>query len=584
MDHPMSDYLSTWYSPSPHEKQGTTRKSTSKYHAIARLTVNSNFAFPAAQLAFQEGLNRFASDLTKDSQKVSFSKGFSSIKDVEALACDSFAKYSDEKRFPKAKKWLQRINSKIHHYGNVMDVLVQHHPEYVSLAWGAMKLVLVVSPSSSQHVILRVADESKSAQNHEATICLISKALSQIADSLPRVELVMVLYPTDRIRQAVSNLYANLVRFFIRAHEWCQEGKLRHLLHSITRPPELRYQDLLEDITVNSREIDQLAAASARVEIRDISLKLNSIAAKLDSFQSDSSSAVIQTNQNIIARLDSLQVLQSSALLDTNQRLSDLQFSQIMSHIQDGKLGDPLEAFRYNVSVQIRHDRVRVHETTNEFWQSPKLQVWSTAPEPRVAIVKGGLRARHASRKFCVNIIQQLQSKNIPVVWALRGPQNDSQDGPASSTDLFKHLILQAFKLSQNCTTESVMSLQCAQFHRANVEQDWLQLLGSALLRARTQIYLIIDLVVVDHNLLPSEGFSWFTAFQSLFAEIAKRAPRLQVKVLLLGNSVSFVASEHSIVPSDVVIPVKVTQTPVRRRRKIESRVEAYRRKENQLF
>ncbi|PTD12459.1 hypothetical protein HYE67_008154 [Fusarium culmorum] len=537
----MSDYLSTWYSANTHSRQSTY----------------SNFAFPAAQHAFQEGLNRFASDLTKDSEKVGFSQGFSSIQDIQALAQDSFAKYSDEKRFPKAKKWLQRITSKIHHYGNIMDVLVQHHPD----------------------TYVQVVDESKSAQNHEATIALISKAMSQIADSLPRVELATVLYPTDRMRQAVSNLYANIVRFFIRAHEWCQEGALRHLLHSITRPPDLRYQDLLEDITANSREIDQLAAASARVEIRDISLKLNSIASKLDHFQSSSSSSVFQTNQNIITKLDSFHALHSSALLDTNQRLSDLQFSQIMSHIQDGKLGDPLEAFRYNVSVQIRHDRVRVYETTNEFWQSPKLHAWSTAPESRVAIVKGGLRARHASRKFCVNIIKQLQSKNVPVIWALRGAQNESGDGRASSTDLFKHLILQAFKLSQDGTTESAMSLQCAQFHRANVEQDWLQLLGSALLRARTQIYVVIDLAVIDHNLLPAEDFSWFTAFQSLFAEMVKQSPRLQVKVLLLGNSVSFGAAEDGVVPSDVVIPVKVTQTPVRRRRKMEPRVEAYQRK-----
>lgn len=408
---------------------------------------------------------------------------------------------------------------------------------------------------------------------------MISKALSQIADSLPRVELATVLYPTDRIRQAVSNLYANLIRFFIRAHEWCQEGSIRRLVHSITRPPELRYKDLLEDIAANSREIDQLAAASARVEIRDISLKLNSIVSKLDQFQSSQSIAISHTSQTIVAKLDSFQALHSSALLDTNSRLSDLQFSQIMSHISDGKLGDPLEAYRYNVSVQIRYERVRVYETTNEFWQSPKLQVWSTAPESRVAIVKGGLHARHASRRFCVNIIQQLQSKNIPVVWALRGPQNDADQGRASSTDLFKHLILQAFKLSQDSTTESTMSLQCAQFHRANVEHDWLQLLGSALLQARSQVYLIVDLAVIDHNLLPSEGFSWFTAFQQLFAEMAKRSPRLQVKVLLIGNSVSFGASEADTVPSDIVVPIRVTQTPVRRRRKTGPRVEAYQRK-----
>jgi hypothetical protein len=350
----------------------------------------------------------------------------------------------------------------------------------------------------------------KAAQNHESTIALISKALSQIADSLPRVELITILYPADRIRKAVSNLYASLVRFFIRAHEWCQEGTMRHLWHSITQPPELRYQDLLEDITVSSREIDQLAAASGRVEIRDISLKLNSIVSKLNSLEPPQSRAILDSNQTIITKLDSFQALHSSALLDTNQRLSDLQFSQIMSHISEGKLGDPLEAFRYNVSVQIRHDRVRVYETTNDFWQSPKLQTWSTGPESSIAIVKGSLRARHASRKFTINIIQQLQSKSIPVVWALRGAQNNPQDARASTIDLFKHLILQSFKLSHDGTTESTMSLQCAQFHRANTENDWLQLLGSALLKAQTQIYLVIDLAVIDHNLKGFRGSQHF--------------------------------------------------------------------------
>lgn len=33
-----------------------------------------------------------------------------------------------------------------------MDVLVQHHPEYVALAWGAMKLLFVVS--LPDHLIL----------------------------------------------------------------------------------------------------------------------------------------------------------------------------------------------------------------------------------------------------------------------------------------------------------------------------------------------------------------------------------------------------------------------------------------------
>ena len=31
------------------------------------------------------------------------------------------------------------------YYGNIFDVFAQHHPEYVALAWGAMKFLFVVS-------------------------------------------------------------------------------------------------------------------------------------------------------------------------------------------------------------------------------------------------------------------------------------------------------------------------------------------------------------------------------------------------------------------------------------------------------
>ncbi|KAF4415355.1 Nacht domain protein [Fusarium austroafricanum] len=161
-----------------------------------------------------------------------------------------------------------------------MDVLVQHHPEYVSLAWGAMKILLV------------------SAQNHEATISLISKALSQIAERLPRIELITILYPTERIRRAVACLYANIIRFFIRAYQWCQASPLKHFITSITQPPELRYKDILDDIATNSLEIDQLAHSSACVERRENSLNINAILAKIvkmESFQISQSNSLTKT-------------------------------------------------------------------------------------------------------------------------------------------------------------------------------------------------------------------------------------------------------------------------------------------------
>lgn len=50
----------------------------------------------------------------------------------------------DSKPVSKTRKWLVIFSSKLTYYGNVLDVLVQHHPEYVSLAWGAFKFLFIV--------------------------------------------------------------------------------------------------------------------------------------------------------------------------------------------------------------------------------------------------------------------------------------------------------------------------------------------------------------------------------------------------------------------------------------------------------
>ena len=44
----------------------------------------------------------------------------------------------------KARIWLTGLSEKLVHCGNIFDVMVQHHPEYVSLAWGTFKLLFVV--------------------------------------------------------------------------------------------------------------------------------------------------------------------------------------------------------------------------------------------------------------------------------------------------------------------------------------------------------------------------------------------------------------------------------------------------------
>lgn len=84
------------------------------------------------------------------------------------------------------------------------------------------------------------------------------------------------------MKDAITELYAHIIQFFIRAHDWYKEGSFRHVLHSITRPVELRYKDLLDSISECSASIDKLCFSGSQAEQRDMHAKLEVIMLKID--------------------------------------------------------------------------------------------------------------------------------------------------------------------------------------------------------------------------------------------------------------------------------------------------------------
>jgi len=67
-----------------------------------------------------------------------------SLNEVLASVVDARVQYEARKGDSTIRQSLVKLSEKIHHYGAIMDVIVQHHPEYTSLAWGAMKVLFVV--------------------------------------------------------------------------------------------------------------------------------------------------------------------------------------------------------------------------------------------------------------------------------------------------------------------------------------------------------------------------------------------------------------------------------------------------------
>lgn len=74
-----------------------------------------------------------------------FLVGNTSIADIENTVADAKRKYESKgQKRRKVLKWLSKLSLGLRYYSQVLDMLAQHHPEYVALAWGAVKFVLAV--------------------------------------------------------------------------------------------------------------------------------------------------------------------------------------------------------------------------------------------------------------------------------------------------------------------------------------------------------------------------------------------------------------------------------------------------------
>jgi hypothetical protein len=113
--------------------------------------------------------------------------------------------------------------------------------------------------------------------NHEELLTEIAKAVAKIADVLPRTELHSVLYPTDRMQEAVSMVYAKMLEFSIVAIKWYKKGKLMHSISSVIKPFSLSFKSIIEELSERSRRVDELASAAAKAEIRDLHVNIHGL-------------------------------------------------------------------------------------------------------------------------------------------------------------------------------------------------------------------------------------------------------------------------------------------------------------------
>ncbi|PPJ58241.1 hypothetical protein CBER1_08261 [Cercospora berteroae] len=382
-----------------------------------------------------------------------------------------------------ARKALDKFSAGVMYYSKIMDMLVQHHPEYVSLAWGTMKLVFVL------------------VVNHEEMVTQLAEAFSEISDVLPRTDIHLNLYPTDLMKGAVEELYVQIIRFYQRALEWYQASGFKHAVRSLIKPYQLEFRDIVLAIKQRAESVESLAIATAHKEIREMYLILKDCLVEQKQNRSEQSRVVAQVDglqdyrqatakllTELQQTLISHQTVNSGILL-TTQRLSRETQVALMIAATSSPLVKPNDSLRQCKTSSNRPGSS--HLVMDSVWKSPSLKTWSSLPTSSLLVITAPTQMKQEIRAISVALIQMIQTSGLPVLWALPGTRHASTD--ASTPELLRYIAMQALQFNAT-NTESIISpnFNAARVAAASNDEDWLEILALAL-SSLDVVYILID-------------------------------------------------------------------------------------------
>ncbi|KAL8953357.1 MAG: hypothetical protein Q9222_000784 [Ikaeria aurantiellina] len=389
---------------------------------------------------------------------------------------------SSGKGCAKAKIWLASLSARVVHYGNIFDVLVQHHPEYVSLAWGTFKLIFVA------------------VQNHEELISKISKHATRLANLLPQQNALLLLYPTNSMREAVAQQFASLLKFFRLAIQFYKDSRLKHAWKAFVQPWSLAFQDIYDTVATQAEKVKELAALAAKAELRDAHIQIAESRMVSDRMSNDIinlRSTVEQMKGMLDQRmafhgelLTSIPLPVSKLLqwlmvyhlalyqgvrLDLSQQresISQIHLNQLLSLPFWQRTPTSGESMEYCDSIRRRRQK----RSPTVFPEEKCLKLWAEGSESSLLATQSYYRT--TQKDFMVQVIRLLRDSKRPVIWALRYPKYWNAD--LTIIDLLRMLVLQALQINAARLISTAFPITVPQMREASTQQDWLILLQQA--------------------------------------------------------------------------------------------------------
>ncbi|KAL6835757.1 hypothetical protein J3E69DRAFT_352270 [Trichoderma sp. SZMC 28015] len=114
-----------------------------------------------------------------------------------------------------------------------MDVLIEHHPEWVGLAWGTIKVFLMIP------IEYRKIQES------------VTTNLARIGNRLQLVALLLRFFPSEKMIDASSAIYGSIAEFLEISLRWLRGNWLVRTIKAAAFPFETHLGPILEKIDEN---------------------------------------------------------------------------------------------------------------------------------------------------------------------------------------------------------------------------------------------------------------------------------------------------------------------------------------------
>ncbi|KAI5459409.1 hypothetical protein BGZ63DRAFT_390960 [Mariannaea sp. PMI_226] len=422
-----------------------------------------------AKAAYEEALVYLRKELEGEPKALAWIEQHTSLDKMHEEASEVEARYNGVGQTKKTVLvYMRKISAWIMSYGQVLDMLSSHHPEYVSLAWGAAKFILM------------------GILNHEKITSQISQALLEISEVLPRSDLHAKLYPTERMKDSMARLYAHLMLFLRQAVKWFSRHSVARAVSSIFKPFELKYKGLVDQIETCAKVIDEEASVACRAEIRGLHVnvwqngkRIVDLDKKVDETrkaQDERFDAVNTKLEDIRIEIKEIRHRVSDVQVvvgDTRTRVIDLQFNEVMNNVKPKTL--PEDSLRAQ-QAYIRRAMPWVNDSKATLEIRRRLSNWVSAWESPLLILQAGPRAQTNARDLAIEMIEILRPTDMAVIWHL--PNTSRQEGETlHRTDILRSLVFQLMTLAPELLSSGAANLDAARFQAQHGEAEWLDLL-----------------------------------------------------------------------------------------------------------